>query len=41
MDTGGKVPESPYVFVKWVNNQTGQVLLFEKKTSLPTAIKTG
>lgn len=31
LDTGGKVPESPYVFVKWVNNQTGQVLLFEKK----------
>lgn len=31
LDTNGKVPESPYVFVKWVNNQTGQVLLFEKK----------
>ena len=31
LDTSGKVPESPFVFVKWVNNQTGQVLLFEKK----------
>lgn len=31
LDTSGKVPESSYVFVKWVNNQTGQVLLFEKK----------
>ena len=31
MDTAGKVPASPFVFVKWVNNQTGQVLLFEKK----------
>ena len=31
LDTGGKVPPSPFVFVKWVNNQTGQVLLFEKK----------
>ncbi|MBI0425254.1 hypothetical protein [Psychrobacter sp. NG27] len=31
LDTGGKVPASPFVFVKWVNNQTGQVLLFEKK----------
>lgn len=31
LDTSGRVPESPYVFVKWVNNQTGQVLLFEKK----------
>lgn len=31
LDTGGKVPESPFVFIKWVNNQTGQVLLFEKK----------
>ncbi len=31
LDTAGKVPASPFVFVKWVNNQTGQVLLFEKK----------
>ncbi|WP_367103312.1 hypothetical protein [uncultured Psychrobacter sp.] len=31
LDTAGKVPSSPFVFVKWVNNQTGQVLLFEKK----------
>ena len=31
LDTAGKVPVSPFVFVKWVNNQTGQVLLFEKK----------
>lgn len=31
LDTNGKVPASPFVFVKWVNNQTGQVLLFEKK----------
>ena len=31
LDTDGKVPSSPFVFVKWVNNQTGQVLLFEKK----------
>ena len=31
LDTAGKVPPSPFVVVKWVNNQTGQVLLFEKK----------
>lgn len=31
LDTDGKVPASAFVFVKWVNNQTGQVLLFEKK----------
>ena len=31
LDTSGKVPASPFVFVKWVNNQTGQILLFEKK----------
>lgn len=31
LDTDGKVPASSFVFVKWVNNQTGQVLLFEKK----------
>lgn len=31
LDTHGKVPASPFVFIKWVNNQTGQVLLFEKK----------
>ena len=31
LDTDGKVPASPFVFVKWVNNQTGQLLLFEKK----------
>ncbi|WP_296172405.1 hypothetical protein [Psychrobacter sp. UBA2769] len=31
LDTDGKAPASPFVFVKWVNNQTGQVLLFEKK----------
>ncbi len=31
LDTSGKVPASAFVFVKWVNNQTGQVLLFEKK----------
>ena len=31
LDTDGKTPASPFVFVKWVNNQTGQVLLFEKK----------
>lgn len=31
LDTAGKVPASAFVFVKWVNNQTGQVLLFEKK----------
>lgn len=34
LDTSGKVPSSPFVFVKWVNNQTGQVLLFEKKDIL-------
>lgn len=31
LDTAGKVPASPFVFIKWVNNQTEQVLLFEKK----------
>ncbi len=31
LDTNGQVPSSPYTFVKWINNQTGQVLLFEKK----------
>lgn len=31
LDTQDRVPSSPYVFVKWVNNDTGQVLLFEKK----------
>lgn len=31
LDTAGKVPASPFAFVKWVNNETGQVLLFEKK----------
>ena len=31
LDTRGQIPASPYVFVKWVNNETGQVLLFEKK----------
>ena len=31
LDTHGKTPASPFVFIKWVNNQTGQVLLFEKK----------
>lgn len=31
LDTYGKAPNSPFVFVKWINNQTGQVLLFEKK----------
>ncbi|MDO5768667.1 MAG: hypothetical protein Q4P13_04115 [Psychrobacter sp.] len=31
LDTQGQVPASPYVFIKWVNNETGQVLLFEKK----------
>ena len=31
LDTSSKIPQSPFVFVKWVNNQTGQVLLFEKK----------
>jgi len=31
LETLGRVPASPFVFVKWVNNQTGQVLLFEKK----------
>ena len=31
MDTAGKVPASPFVFVKWVHNQTGQGVLFEKK----------
>lgn len=31
LDTNGKVPASAFVFVKWVNKQTGQVLLFEKK----------
>lgn len=31
LDTAGKVPASPFAFVKWVNNKTGQVLLFEKK----------
>lgn len=31
LDTNGQVPVDKYVFIKWVNNQTGQVLLFEKK----------
>jgi len=31
LDTHGKIPSSPFVFVKWVNNETGQVYLFEKK----------
>ena len=31
LDTNGQVPANKYVFVKWINNQTGQVLLFEKK----------
>lgn len=31
LDTKGQIPASPFVFVKWVNNETGQVLLFEKK----------
>lgn len=41
LDTGVTVPESPYVFVKWVNNQTGQVLLFEKKILLLISSKIG
>lgn len=31
LDTHGQVPSSPFVFIKWVNNETGQVYLFEKK----------
>lgn len=31
LDTHGQIPSSPFVFVKWVNNETGQVYLFEKK----------
>ncbi len=31
LDTNGQVPKSPHVFIKWVNNETGQVLLFDKK----------
>lgn len=31
LDTNGQIPSNQYVFVKWINNQTGQVLLFEKK----------
>lgn len=31
LDTFGKTPQSPYVFIKWVDNATGQILLFEKK----------
>ncbi|MBS9779751.1 MAG: hypothetical protein KGV51_03910 [Moraxellaceae bacterium] len=31
LDTNGQVAKSPHVFVKWVNNETGQVLLFDKK----------
>lgn len=31
LDTKGGVPNSNIVFIKWVNNQTGQVLLFEQK----------
>ncbi len=31
LDTRGEIPTDKYVFVKWINNQTGQVLLFEKK----------
>ncbi|MDO5652460.1 MAG: hypothetical protein Q4G13_10095 [Moraxella sp.] len=31
LDTFGKVPSNGTVFVKWVNNNTGQVLLFENK----------
>lgn len=31
LDTNGQVPANKYVFIKWINNQTGQVLLFEKK----------
>ncbi len=31
LDTRGEIPADKYVFVKWINNQTGQVLLFEKK----------
>ena len=31
LDTNGQIPSNKYVFIKWINNQTGQVLLFEKK----------
>ena len=31
LDTDGKALASPFIFIKWVNNQTGQVLLFEKR----------
>lgn len=31
LDTRGQTSADKYIFVKWTNNQTGQVLLFEKK----------
>lgn len=37
LNTFGKVPLGANVFVKWVNRNTGEVLLFEKKLILPNA----
>lgn len=37
LNTYGKTPQSRYVFVKWVDNSTGQVLLFEKKNIVDTS----
>lgn len=35
LNTFGKVPLGANVFVKWVNRNTGEVLLFEKKLIVP------
>lgn len=37
LNTHGRVPASPFVFVKWVDNATGQILLFEKKDILASS----
>lgn len=37
LNTFGKVPLGANVFVKWVNRNTGEVLLFEKKLILPNS----
>lgn len=34
LNTNANIPHSAHVFVKWIDNQTGQVLLFEKKDIL-------
>lgn len=37
LNTFGKVPLGANVFVKWVNRNTGEVLLFEKKLIVPNS----